>query len=166
MTFLLCREERENKGRLLRKKLQVYIGLEWSLISGRFFISKLIHTKIIPIITALPFGSTARYCPGTILLQPLLPNVSWWTWKIKKKIKITLFHQRGQNLKINKKKKTTGFWKDSNTYVCGGLLLFKKLKKLSTVTNTMHIISPFGFDSQHCIINYLIAWYQFHASHT
>lgn len=35
-----------------------------------------ILNKKLPIITALPFGSTARYCPGTILRQPLLPNVS------------------------------------------------------------------------------------------
>lgn len=41
------------------------------------------HTAIwignIPIITARPFGSTAIYCPGTILRQPLFPNVSWCT---------------------------------------------------------------------------------------
>lgn len=29
-----------------------------------------------PIIIALPFGSTAKYSPGTILLQPVLPKVS------------------------------------------------------------------------------------------
>ena len=35
-----------------------------------------------PTITARPFGSTARNCPGTMRRQPLLPNVSWWTcWK-------------------------------------------------------------------------------------
>ena len=33
-----------------------------------------------PIIIARPFGSTAKYCPGTIRRQPLLPNVSWCTW--------------------------------------------------------------------------------------
>jgi len=34
----------------------------------------------LPIMIARPFGSTARYCPGTIRRQPLFPNVSWWTW--------------------------------------------------------------------------------------
>lgn len=34
----------------------------------------------IPIKIARPLGSTAKYWPGTIRRQPLLPNVSWWTW--------------------------------------------------------------------------------------
>jgi len=33
----------------------------------------------LPIMMARPFGSTARYWPGTIRRQPLLPNVSWCT---------------------------------------------------------------------------------------
>ena len=39
------------------------------------------HTRCThsPIITALPLGSTARYCPGTMRRHPLLPNVSWCT---------------------------------------------------------------------------------------
>ena len=37
----------------------------------------------LPIMIALPLGSIARYCPGTIRRQPLLPNVSWWTcWQV------------------------------------------------------------------------------------
>ena len=34
----------------------------------------------IPIMIARPFGSTARYWPGTIRRQPLFPKVSWCTW--------------------------------------------------------------------------------------
>ena len=34
------------------------------------------YFSIAAIIKALPLGSTAKYCPGTILLHPLLPNVS------------------------------------------------------------------------------------------
>lgn len=34
---------------------------------------------MLPIIMALPFGSIAKYCPGTIRLHPLLPKVSWCT---------------------------------------------------------------------------------------
>lgn len=30
----------------------------------------------LPIITALPLGSMAKYCPGTMRLQPDFPNVS------------------------------------------------------------------------------------------
>jgi hypothetical protein len=39
---------------------------------------KHVHKSLLtlPIITALPLGSIAKYWPGTILLQPLFPNVS------------------------------------------------------------------------------------------
>jgi len=37
------------------------------------------HNGCLPIMIARPFGSTARYCPGTIRRQPLFPNVSWCT---------------------------------------------------------------------------------------
>lgn len=40
---------------------------------------RLTSTCLLPIMMALPLGSTARYCPGTIRRQPLFPNVSWWT---------------------------------------------------------------------------------------
>ena len=35
------------------------------------------YFSIAPIINALPFGSAAKYSPGTILLQPVFPNVSY-----------------------------------------------------------------------------------------
>jgi len=34
----------------------------------------------LPIITARPFGSIAKYWPGTIRRHPLLPKVSKWIY--------------------------------------------------------------------------------------
>eukprot|EP00982_Pelagococcus_subviridis_P016710 31494-Pelagococcus_subviridis.AAC.27 len=53
--------------------------VKFALVS-RFSTYTILDFSIAPIITARPFGSTARNCPGTIRRQPLFPNVSWCTF--------------------------------------------------------------------------------------
>lgn len=79
--------------------ISVYYKIKIYSIESKNYTTRIIHTHYIhnplndkitvshcynhknqvyklPIITALPFGSIARYCPGTMRRQPLFPNVS------------------------------------------------------------------------------------------